>query len=368
MTIVKNKYLLRFFSGLIANLTFFSIANCGDILFHEEVGEQAIIYTVSSEGTNLKKIGKGLFPQWSPDKNYISYVEYIERGDPTFARGLVVIEPSGKEIFRIGGKENPASIIRYSWHPNGKGIALLTVLGRHNGSIRYYDINTKQMRTLQEVEFKDLDMAFIATTLEWSHDGKQILFSSRSLLPKGKGVFLIDIKDGAIKNLSDEGILPRFVSGKVLFMTGSEVWTINLDGSDKKKIADIGVSVISSTTVSNNKIIFQVDAQKIGKEYPFILYLLDLNKKELNLEEIKSKYMLLCPNISPDGNKLTAIGMRLKDEKGQFVSEEVANLGYYIFDLRTNAVTLIKRFEDTKKDKGFWWGIYMGYGNHTNWN
>ena len=47
--------------------------------------------------------------------------------------------------------------------------------------------------------------------------------------------------------------------------------------------------------------------------------------------------------------------MRLKDEKGQFVSEEEANLGYYIFDLETQQVKLLKIFEDGKRGKGFWW-------------
>ena len=114
-------------------------------------------------------------------------------------RGLVVTEPGGKEVFRIGGTKDITTIVRYRWAPDSNGIALVTVLGRHQGTIAYYDIKTKQLKSLHKVEFKDLDIAFIATTLEWSPDARQILFSSRSLLPKGKGVFLIDIKDGDTK-------------------------------------------------------------------------------------------------------------------------------------------------------------------------
>jgi Tol biopolymer transport system component len=355
---------LRSFLGVILTLIFNSIANGSNILFHEEVGNQAIIYSIAPDGTNLKKIGQGLFPQWSPDRKFISYIESLQerKTDPTIVRGLVVTEPGGKEVFRIGGTKDITTIVRYRWAPDSNGIALVTVLGRHQGTIAYYDIKTKQLKPLHKVEFKDLDFAFITTTLEWLPDGKQILFSS-----EGKGVFLIDIKDGATKNLSDAGILPRFVSNKVLFMIGSEVWTINLDGSDKKKTADIGMPLITSSNAANNKIIFQVDAQKIDREYPFRLYLLDLSREKLNPKEIKSNYILLCPNISPDGSKFTAIGMRLKDEKGQFVSEEEANLGYYIFDLETQQVKLLKRFEDGKRGKGFWWGVYLGYGNHTIW-
>lgn len=362
------KLFSRSFLGLIVTLMLSSIAYGGNILLHEEVGNQPIIYNILPDGTNLKKIGQGLSPQWSPDRKFISYIEPMKGTDPTIVKGLAVIEPGGKEVFHIGGTKDITSIIRYRWNPNSKGIALVTVLGRHNGSILYYDIATKQTQTLLKVEFKDLDMAFLETTLEWSPDGRQLLFSSRALLPKGQGVALININDGATKNLSDVGILPRFVGGKVFFVIGSEIWGTNLDGSDKKKLSDIGLPVINSSNAANNKIIFQVDAQKKDKEFPFKLYLLNLDNNRINLIEIGSKnHLLLCPNISPDGNKFTAIGMRLKKD-GQFVSEEESELGYYIFNIKTGEVTLLKKFEDRNKGKGFWWGIYAGYGNHTIWN
>ena len=178
-------------------------------------------------------------------------------------RGLVVTEPGGKEVFRIGGTKDITTIVRYRWAPDSNGIALVTVLGRHQGTIAYYDIKTKQLKSLHKVEFKDLDIAFIATTLEWSPDARQILFSSRSLLPKGKGVFLIDIKDGDTKIFQMKVPCQDLYQIKS-FAIDSEVWTINLDGSDKKKIADIGMPLITSSksNIANNKIIFQVDAQK----------------------------------------------------------------------------------------------------------
>ncbi len=365
---VTYKLFSRSFLGLIVTLILSSIAYGGNILLHEEVGNQPIIYSISPDGTNLKKIGQGLSPQWSPDRKFISYVEPMKGTDPTIVKGLVVTEHGGKEVFRIGGTKDITSIIRYRWNPDSKGIALVTVLGRHQGTIAYYDIKTKQLKSLHKIEFRDIDEAFLETTLEWSPDGRQLLFSSRALLPKGQGVVLINTNDGATKNLSDVGILPRFVGGKVFFVIGSEIWTTNLDGSDKKKLSDIGLPIINSSNAANNKIIFQINAEKLNKEIPFKLYLLNLDNNETDLKEINSKnHLLLCPNISPDGNKFTAIGMRLTKD-GQFVSEEESELGYYIFDIKTGEVTLLKKFEDRNKGKGFWWGIYGGYGNHTSWN
>lgn len=368
MSTSYDKFFLRFISGLIVNLFLFGIARSGDILFHEEVDKKAIIYRISPEGANLRKIGEGLSPKWSPDEKYISYVKGT---DPTLISGLIVIEPSGKEIARISGGREMTSIVSYSWSPNSNGIALVTTAGRHDGSITYYDIKTRQMKILQKIEFKDLDIAFLTTTLEWASDGKQLLFSSWGLLPKEVGMILINLDEGTVKNLSDRGALSRFIENKVLFVIGGtkEIWTVNRDGSDKKKIFDVGMPIVGLSKAVNNRIILQAaETKPVDKEPPLKLYLFNLETNKPDLKEITLKnHLLFCPNISPDGKKFTAIGMRLKKD-GQMVSEEEAELGYYLFTIDTEEVTLLKRFEDKSKGKGFWWGIYAGYGNHTSWS
>lgn len=367
MSTNQNRLFFRIFLGLIVNLLFAGIAIGGDILLNEEIGGEVIIYRISPDGTNLNKIGQGFFPQWSPDGKYISYVEYFKIADPSIVRGLVVIESTGKEIFRISGRIDITSIVRYLWNPNGKGIALVTVFGRHKGSILYYDIATKQIKTLHKIEFQSLDMAFLLTSLEWSSDGKLLLFSSGSALPEGQGFVLIDIEKETVKNLSEVGILPRFMGNKVLFVMGSEIWNINFDGSDKKRLFDAGMPIISLSKIVNDRTILQIDAKSLDQEFPFRLYLLNLDNK-MHLKEIGSEnHLLLSPSISPDGKKFTAIGMRLRKD-GQFVSEEESELGYYIVDISTEKITLLKRFEERNKSEGFWWGVYYGYGNHTSWN
>ena len=368
MNVKQSNFFLRFFAGMIANLLLLGMANSSDILFHEKVAEQAIIYRVSSEGTNLKKIGHGLFPQWSPDGEYISYVESFESADSPIMKAFVVIKSIGKEVFRIDAREDMTSILLYSWNPTSKGIALVTVFGRYEGSILYYDIKTKQIKKLHRFGFEDLDMTFITTSLEWTPDGKHLLFSSWGLLPKELGMIQINVDTGIVKNLSDKGRLPRFIEGKVLFTIGTEIWTVNLDGSDKKKIYDTGMPIISLSRAVNNRIILQMESRDLDMKIPFKLYLLNFDKNIINLNEIKPKnYLLLCPNISIDGKKFTAIGMKLKNKEGQLASEEEEELGYYIFDIGTEKVTLLKKFEDSNKDERFLWGIYGGYGNYTSW-
>jgi len=356
---MENKIFLKLFSVLIASLSLFGIAHVGDILFHEEIGGQPIMYRVSPDGTGVREIGHGLSPKWSSDKKFISYVGT----DPENIGELVVADPRGKEVFSIKKIRDIGSIIRYCWNPKSKSIAFVTVFGRHEGSVSNYDIETKNIKILHKAQFKDLDEALVATTLEWSPDGEQLLFSAGSLFSKGQNIALVNAKKATVKTLSDLGTLPRFTGkDRVLFVIGSEIWTIHTDGSNKRRLLDLESPVMNSSRAVNNKIILQVSEKDMpGKAK---LFLFDI--ENIRLEEIKvESYLLLCPKISPDGNKFTAIGLKLKNR--ELVSEKEAEPGYYVFDLKTNKVTLLKRFEPDKGE-GFWFGVYLGYGNHTSWN
>jgi len=275
-----------------------------------------------------------------------------------------VADVGGREMLRIKKLRETGSIIRYCWHPKGKSIAFATVFGRHIGSVSNYHLETKSIQTLHEFACKDLDEALIATTLGWSPDGEQLLFSVGSVVSKGQGIALIDPKKGTAKTLSDVGALPRFRGkDRVLFVIGSEIWTIYTDGSNKRKLLDADLPILNSSEAVDEKMILQVKGRDVRGELPFSLFLLDLQKERL--EEIKAEnYLLLCPRISPDGDKFTAVGLKLKN--GELVSEEEAESGYYVYDLKTREVTLLKRFEPGKGE-GFWFGVYLGYGNHTSW-
>ena len=355
---MENKIFLKLFSILILSLFFYGITHAGDILFHEEVGQQAVIYRLSPNGTGLRKIGKGLFPKWSPDGRYISYIGAGSRDTGEF----IVADLKDKEIFRIKNIREMGGVVRYSWNPKGKSIAFVTVFGRHNGSVSIYDIKTKSIRILHDFGCRDLDEALMATTLEWSPDGEQLLFSSGSILSKGQGVVLINAKKGTVKRLSNEGALPRFTDrDRLLFVIGSEIWTTYTDGSNKRKLLDVGMLILNSSKAVNNKIILQL--MEKGKREEVKLFLFDV--KNIELEKLKAEnYLLLCPKISYDGKKITAVGV--KSKYGELDTSEEAEPGYYVFDLIKGEVTLLKRFEPGKSN-GFWFGVYFGYGNHTSW-
>jgi len=363
---MEDKVFLKLFLVLIISLFFPGITYGGEILFHEYIGEQAVIYRVSPDGTGLREIGHGMFPKWSPDRKFISYVEsapiYSQELSTTGMGQLIVASPEGIEIFRVKEVWKTGNIIRYCWNPKGNHISFATIRERHYGAVSVYDIKTERMKTLHKFVCKDLDEAFIATTLEWSPDGEYLLFSSGSLFSKGQDTVLINPKKGTTKMLSYMGTLPRFAGkDKVIFLVGSEISIIHKDGSDKRRMLDLKSPVVNSSRVVNNKIILQFLEKGMPEKAK--LYLFDI--ASIRLQEIKVKnYLLLCPTISPDGERFTAIGLKLKN--GELVSEEEAEPGYYVLNLNTKEVTLLKRFEPDKNE-GFWFGVYLGYGNHTSW-
>lgn len=52
---------------------------------------------------------------------------------------------------------------------------------------------------------------------------------------------------------------------------------------------------------------------------------------------------------------------------GAKVEEDNTMVGYYVYDLKTKEITLLKKLKG-EKNEGFWFGLYFGYGNHTSWN
>lgn len=352
---MENKIVLKFLLGLIINLSLLDIVYSSDILFHEQTGGETIIYKVSPDGTGLRKIGNGFSPQWSPDNKFITYI------DPKTFGEFVFKDSGGKESFRIKEKEleNVGSIIQYAWNPKSESIAFVSVYGRHKGVVSCFNLKTKKIKPLHKIEFDDLDVAIISTTLEWSSDGELLLFS------KEQGITLIDSKNETVTKILDIGTLPRFIEkDRILFIIGSEIWTINIDGSNKKKLFDTGTSVMNTSKVVNKKILLQLEVKNLFGELPSKMLLLDLSNNRAK-EVTLGKYLFLCPNIAPDGIKFTSFGMKLKN--GELVSGQYVESGYYVFDLETEKVTVLKKSE-AYKNGGFWSGIYLNCGSHPSWN
>jgi len=326
-----------------------------DILIHDGGIDEGVIYSVSADGSNFKKIGDGFFPQWSPDRKLISYIRADTASE---CMKLIVVNREGKEVFNVSEPIDKGIIMYHTWDPKGGGIAFIRY--EPESSVVYYNIKTRGMKTLHTVKLESAEEAFFSTTLEWSPDGERLLFSP-GYINRLRDVDLIDLKKGTVNKLIDVGFFPRFISKeKVLFVINSEVWSINIDGSDKRKLLDTGVPILSVTKESRKTIIFltkpkDLKPKDLSGSPPLRLFLLNLENNKL--EEIKTQgYLFMSPEISPDGSKFAAIGSKLRDGE----PEEEAY--YCVYDLKTKETTFLKKV-DASKSREF--GLYILFGGRT---
>ena len=333
---MENKILLKHLCVLLLGLLIAGKAYGGDILIQEGELGQSTIYRVSPNGSNLKKIGDGIFPQWSPDRKYISYIKFGTEN----TKLVVTSVREGKEIFNISQPLDKGVMMYHAWNPKGDGIAFINF--GPPSSVSYYDSKTKEIRTLYKAEFRSSQDALFST-LEWSPDGDKILFSP-SLTSRGKEAYLaylIDCRKGTAKKLIEAGLFPRFIGKeRILIVVKSEVWTINSDGSDKRKIHDFTVPVLHVTKESKGKIIFVVRPQDLPGNLPCRVFVLNLDSNKF--EEINTHgYIFVSPAISSDGNQFAAIGSKWK-------AGEPSDEGYYVYDLKTQTAALLKQIERSK--------------------
>jgi Tol biopolymer transport system component len=333
---MENKVLLKYFCAVLLGLLISGKAYGGDILIQEGELGQSIIYSVSPNGSNLKKIGDGILPQWSPDRKYISYIKFGTENTEL----VVTSVREGKVIFKISQPLDKGVLMYHIWNPKEDGIAFIRF--GSESSVSYYDLKTKDTRTLYKVELRSSQDALFST-LEWSPDGEKILFSP-SYTSKGKEAYLahlIDFRKGTAKKLIEAGLFPRFIGKeRILVVVHSEIWTMNNDGSDVRKIHDFKTPIFNVTKESKRKMIFVVKSQDSPGNSPAQLFLLNLENNRF--EEINTQnYVFVSPAISSDGNQFAAIGSRWKGGKP---SDE----GYYVYDLKTQKTTLLKKIETGK--------------------
>ena len=203
---MENKVILRHFCVLLLGLLISRQAYGADVLIQEGELGQSVIYRVSPNGSNLKKIGDGFFPQWSPDKKYISYIKFGTENTEL----VVTSVREGKEIFNVSQSMDKGVMMYHTWSPRGDGIAFISF--GPESSVSFYDSKIKDIRTLYNVEFRSSEDALFST-LEWSPDGDKILFSPSytSMGKEAYAAYLIDFRKGTATNLIDPGLFPRFI-------------------------------------------------------------------------------------------------------------------------------------------------------------
>ncbi len=197
--------------------------------------EQAQLYTVNADGSDLRLIASGAYSPgfWSPDGHFIAYVGGEKFGTPVARGNLRIIPAGGGEPWLVPGGEDipslPPGAAAVAWSPDGTRIAcgwpgrILHVTGnvgdpvgveplpgegagmfvvaggwapdgRHlavTDGIRYgvLDLNTGRFNTIA-TSFRQPGMA--RPGVSWSTAIRRLAFSINSAGPDGQRLFLAD--------------------------------------------------------------------------------------------------------------------------------------------------------------------------------
>ncbi len=377
MKIKRSHIRIKIFAVVLLILSFSGLLYSSEIFFHEEFIDKDgdfihNMHSVNDDGSMPINIGYGAMPKLSPNKKYLSFIKATPEysGQPSFSQMIIMDGRNDRKnitdtkgniisetdiIFR-GEEYLGEKIIRYCWHPNSESLAYAMVEGpnRRDGFIYIFNIKTGKTTKIYNFKYNMYTDAIWATTLEWSPDGKYLLFYTTTSEKKRNGIYIIDPETKLVRLVSEDGALPRFVdNNRIVFIVKSSIWIIDIRSNEKTEIIDTKLKIIDLSNVIGEKLVIQV--------FPEIdtptLHLFDFGDNTVKVLQFE-EHIFFCPKLSPDGNKMTVIG-KLKNR--------TTTAGFYIYDFKLKKITLLKKLM-TEGSKGFWYGVYFGYGNNSSWN
>jgi len=160
------------------------------------------IFIIDADGTNLTELTEGREPTWSPKEEKIAFVKWYGI-ESEIVMELFVIDLTTGNITKIA--ENAGSP---SWSPDGKKIAFIGFEYKRNeyGSVidEIRDIFVVDIETGNVTKLTKGDPnIWISGPLVWSSDGKKIAFKTEPKFGGDMEIYLVNIEDKSIKNISN---------------------------------------------------------------------------------------------------------------------------------------------------------------------
>ncbi len=173
------------------------------------------IWKIKINGDSLTQLTFGretFFPDWSPDGKRIAYDQSFSTA--THPRGIYIMDKDGNnDHLIIEDARCP------KWSPDGTKIA-------YNG-IYIADTNGSNIKQIHQG----------GENVDWSPDGSKIAFSMWS---GGPTIYVINVDGSNLKKITEDGDTPCWSpDGSKMVYTNTkygEIWIMNSDGSDKKKL------------------------------------------------------------------------------------------------------------------------------------
>ena len=187
-------------------------------------GAGARIYLNDADGTNLRDLGRGLWPHWSPDGTMIGFTL---DGIPNTAMIMNADGSGRREVTKL------AIHTRFlSWSPDGLKVALNNVHMNNDFQIVVVNVDGTDL-----VKLTGALMTYISLSQDWSPDGTKIVFAAES------DIFVADVDGTNLVNLKKHHAPGRHQSpswsqdgSEIVFQTNrdgnEEVYIMNEDGSN----------------------------------------------------------------------------------------------------------------------------------------
>ncbi len=216
------------------------------IAFRSERNDESEIWLMNADGSGRRRLARGLSPAWSPDGSKIAYASpgdiLCPPGRGPRCTGLSIMNADGSGQHRVPVPETDVGEYP-SWSPDGKRIVLNSNL---SGSHVMYIVNVDGSNVV------DLSKVGEGWQVDWSPDGRSILFASGRDLPAGYDDIYVMRPDGSgMKRLthnrgytpawSPDGTHIAFPAPGGLFVMradGSAITSLPVDGVGEPELPD----------------------------------------------------------------------------------------------------------------------------------
>ena len=240
----------------------------GPIIFaSNRDGKNYQIYSMDEDGSNIVQITHSDFPnlapRWSPDGSKIIFNSRNRTGNFHY-ESIMLIDRDGSD---------ERMILEHGWYPvfspDSKTIAFsydtkLPGFGTPY-DIAYYDIEAKSRFIFNENDSFDVDLR------DWSPDGRFLLFAGKHYFQDYMNLYLMDLADSTTKKLTDDNSFSgRFSSdGNQIVFSPYEgeshsppaLCVMNRDGSSRETIIPATDSLLIRSPIwseNDTKILFLV--------------------------------------------------------------------------------------------------------------
>jgi Tol biopolymer transport system component len=177
-----------------------------------------------------------------------------------------------------------------AWSPDGSQIAFFRISGRHDNRSTLYIMNANGM-DIRPVT----DTFLVSSPPSWSPDGSQLLFSmSSDTESTSQRMYMVDVDGTDLRMIIDNGLTAEQPSwspdGKRIAYVSHDIYTINLDGSDRRNLTDSQFERVTYPQWSpdSQNLVF------LGYTYPTTgIYMIDEDGEGLH-----SLYTTECPRVN----------------------------------------------------------------------